>query len=172
MWPLVASFAQAHSGGSVAQGSHTNRTTGVYHCHSDLRPTLLGSPIYCITMFQTVAFVFQSWGFRVCIGVHFPKDVLAAPLVGALASGFSVPLLQRLKALALGAAALARTGPGRWRSLPGPRSACAGCRMPQQTLEPGPASNASIFGGSPARGAAPMPIGNYRGHGWAVEAYW
>jgi undecaprenyl-diphosphatase len=51
--------------------------------------------------------VAMAWS-RVCIGVHFPRDVLAAALVGALAAGFSVPLLQQLKALAVGATALAR----------------------------------------------------------------
>jgi undecaprenyl-diphosphatase len=51
--------------------------------------------------------VAMAWS-RVCIGVHFPRDVLAAALVGTLAAGFSVPLLQQLKALALGATALAR----------------------------------------------------------------
>lgn len=51
--------------------------------------------------------VAMAWS-RVCIGVHFPRDVLAAALVGALAAGFSVPLLQQLKALAAGATALAR----------------------------------------------------------------
>lgn len=30
---LAAGFAQAHSGGTDAAGCHTNRTTGVYHCH-------------------------------------------------------------------------------------------------------------------------------------------
>lgn len=30
---LAASFAQAHSGGTDSAGCHTNRTTGVYHCH-------------------------------------------------------------------------------------------------------------------------------------------
>lgn len=30
---VAASLAQAHSGGTDAQGCHTNRKTGVYHCH-------------------------------------------------------------------------------------------------------------------------------------------
>lgn len=30
---VAASFAQAHSGGTDAQGCHTNSKTGVYHCH-------------------------------------------------------------------------------------------------------------------------------------------
>jgi hypothetical protein len=30
---LACSFAAAHSGGTDAQGCHTNRKTGDYHCH-------------------------------------------------------------------------------------------------------------------------------------------
>lgn len=30
---VAASLAQAHSGGTDAQGCHTNRKTGVFHCH-------------------------------------------------------------------------------------------------------------------------------------------
>lgn len=30
---LAASAAWAHSGGTDSKGCHTNRKTGVYHCH-------------------------------------------------------------------------------------------------------------------------------------------
>lgn len=30
---LASTFAQAHSGGKDKYGCHTDRKTGVYHCH-------------------------------------------------------------------------------------------------------------------------------------------
>lgn len=50
----------------------------------------------------------MAWS-RVCIGVHFPRDVVAAALVGALTAGFAVQLAQRLRAFAASAAAFARS---------------------------------------------------------------
>lgn len=35
---LMTSLAQAHGGGLNAEGCHTNRKTGDYHCHRDASP--------------------------------------------------------------------------------------------------------------------------------------
>jgi hypothetical protein len=45
-WPLLASFwaitlappGAAHPGGTNAEGCHTNRQTGDYHCHAPKQP--------------------------------------------------------------------------------------------------------------------------------------
>ena len=43
---LVSSDAYAHSGGTNANGCHTNRKTGDYHCHTPKAPQA-GRQIYC-----------------------------------------------------------------------------------------------------------------------------
>lgn len=42
----ITSFAFGHSGGTNAQGCHTNRSTGDYHCHTPKTPAPQ-SVLYC-----------------------------------------------------------------------------------------------------------------------------
>lgn len=42
----IASFAFGHSGGTNAQGCHTNHSTGDYHCHTPKTPAP-PSLLYC-----------------------------------------------------------------------------------------------------------------------------
>lgn len=44
--PFVSETAFSHSGGTNAEGCHTNRRTGDYHCHSP-KPRALDSVSYC-----------------------------------------------------------------------------------------------------------------------------
>lgn len=41
---LVCGFANAHSGGKDAQGCHTNRKTGDYHCHGSKGASVGAAP--------------------------------------------------------------------------------------------------------------------------------
>lgn len=43
---MIASDVTAHSGGTNAEGCHTNRKTGDYHCHTQRAPDV-GSVTYC-----------------------------------------------------------------------------------------------------------------------------
>ncbi|MFG1496072.1 YHYH domain-containing protein [Saccharospirillum sp. HFRX-1] len=42
----ITSFALGHSGGTNAQGCHTNHRTGDYHCHTPKTPPA-NSVLYC-----------------------------------------------------------------------------------------------------------------------------
>ncbi|WP_096698294.1 YHYH domain-containing protein [Polaromonas sp. AER18D-145] len=41
---LACGFASAHSGGTDAQGCHTNRKTGDYHCHGSKGSSTAAAP--------------------------------------------------------------------------------------------------------------------------------
>lgn len=41
---IVCGFAAAHSGGTDAQGCHTNRKTGDYHCHGSKASSAATAP--------------------------------------------------------------------------------------------------------------------------------